>query len=493
MKKVVLVLLVLLVVVGGGIYWLLFTKSGNRFLQPKVENYLNQKLPVQVVLQKFQIAPMDIVVQIGKSSIIAKGNVNPFQRSFDIKYKIKIVDLAALQPLHHQKIRGALNTSGTVQGNIDNFMIKGKSDIAKSATNYQITIKELEPKALQAVIQHADLAKLQYMVYQPVRTYGKLTSDIKLESLESDNLKGVIVSHISQGRVNEQAIEKEFGIKNAKIVYSIDQKSVLQGQTIVSDILFDSNIATAKMDSIIYNVKEDSLTIPYIVNIPNLSKLYFVTNQKMRGKIKVTGKVQKAKDFIVTAHSKTLGGRVDAVLKNTKLDVKLKNIQVTALTYMLYYPKVFDSVMEADVHYDIAAQKGKLLAQAYDGRILPNQMTFLLQQIAKFDITREVYKVTTIKSDINKKRIISNLDMQSRLTHISSKNALVDLEKEFVDAKLRVEIKKKPVFVTIKGKLKSPKVSIDAKALLKEQVKQKLEKRLKNKIPIGAKSLLNLF
>ncbi|BAF69625.1 hypothetical protein [Nitratiruptor sp. SB155-2] len=493
MKKIGLFLIVSILIGLVGIYGLLFTKSGNQVLKPEIESYLNQKLPVKVALRKFQIAPMDIVLEIGKSIAVVHGDLNPLQRRFDLTYNIKIDDLAALEPLHRQKLRGPLNTKGRIKGTLDQFTIKGISDIAKSGTEYTVVVKELNPESLTATIKNADLAQLQYMVYQPVRTYGFLNSDIKLDSLNVKNLKGSIVSQILHGKVNEKEIEKEFGIKKATINYRIDQKSILDGQKITTKMSFDSTIATANLENVVYNLKNNTLTIPYVVDIPNLSKLYFLTNRRMRGKITVTGKVQKAKDLVVTAHSQTLGGTVDAVLKNSDLHAKLKNIEVTALTYMLYYPKIFDSSMEADLKYNISTQKGTLVAKAYDGRILPNKMTFLLQQMANFDITREVYKVTALHSIIDKKKILSNLDMESRLTHISSKDALVDLQKEYVNAKLKVEIKKRPVFVKIKGSLKSPKVSVDAKALLKDQVKQKLQKKLKNKIPAEAEKLLNLF
>jgi hypothetical protein len=242
-----------------------------------------------------------------------------------------------------------------------------------------------------------------------------------------------------------------------------------------------------------FDLKNGVLDSKYTLIISDLNKLYFATKQKMRGSLKVEGAVKKAKNLIVTANSNTLGGKVNIKMVDEDLKAALKGIKVVELTDMLYYPKVFDSIMDANLDYNLASKKGKLLAKAFDGKILPNQMTFLLNQMAKFDITREIYKETVLKSDINDKVIISNLDMKSRLTHITSKNALTDLNKNYIDAKLQIDIKGKPLYVKIKGKIDSPKVSLDAKSLLKDRAKKEIEKRLKDKAGDKIKGILNLF
>ncbi len=670
MKKLLIIILVLIAFIVGGIYFILFTSSGNALLKPIIQKELSKKLPIEVSLDRFRLSPVDIVLHLGKESkIVAKGELHPFSQSFDIDYDVKIARLEDLKALTKQNLRGPLHTKGHLFGKVKEFEVQGTSDVAKSDTSYDIHIEDFEPTDVLAKIDHAQIADLLYMVSQPRVANGRLDLDANLSDLDPEHLAGLLkakirqgridakvikkafkvnvpssslqgdvlaklhgsdidlkslidssllklaltgtintkkmatnmqydlsiqelallepmtgaplrgpfdakgkitgdklkmridgVSHlagsntnykvtlkhlkpaladlsinkgslakllymlgqpqyadgridstvhltsldpktlsgqidtkISQGMTNPRVLDKEFGFKNARIDFSLIQKSAIKKGKILSDITLDSSVAKVTSKGALVDLGDMSVKAGYEVFVPDLSRLYFATKQRMRGSVKIAGVVEKRKDLLVTAHSNTLGGSLDMKLLNDDLQAKLKDIKVVELTHMLYYPKVFDSTMDATLDYNIVSKKGELLAKAFDGRILPNQMTFLLKQMANFDITKEIYKLTELNSTIEGDKILSDLDMKSRLTHISSKKALVDLAKEYIDAKLRIDIRKKPVIVKIKGKLTSPNVSIDAKSLFKQKAKKELQKRLKGKLPGKIEGLMKMF
>ncbi|MRI59066.1 MAG: hypothetical protein C6H99_06135 [Epsilonproteobacteria bacterium] len=419
------------------------------------------------------------------------GAVNAKSMGADLEYDIKIRELALLKPLTKADLRGALNTHGTVKGDKKKMVVKGVTDVGGSNSDYEVVLKDLAPSALSAHIKGAKLRKLLYMVAQPIYADGVLDSTIKLTDLNPATLSGSIVSQITKGRTNPVVLKKEFDLQNAKITFDLNQKSDIKKGLVVSDVIFSSNVAKALSKGAKFDIKSGKFEAKYRVDVPDLNRLYFITKQKMRGKLTITGEAKKDKDLIVTAHSDTLGGKFDMKMINDDVKATLKGIKVVALTDMLYYPRVFDSTMDARLGYNLATKKGKLNAKAFNGQILPNQMTFLLKQMANFDITKEIYKVTELNSTINDKVILSDLDMKSRLTHISSKKALLDMNKNYVDAKLRIDIKGKPLYVKIKGRVDSPKVSLDAKSLFKDKAKKELEKKLGDKIPGNVKGMLN--
>jgi hypothetical protein len=199
----------------------------------------------------------------------------------------------------------------------------------------------------------------------------------------------------------------------------------------------------------------------------------------MKGEITVTGDVKTdKKGFEATAHSDTLGGAIDAKVKNNKVSATVKNVQTVALTDMLLYPHIFDSTANMQLDFDTLSKKGELHAELLDGQILPNKMTFMLQQMANFDITREVYERTTLDTRIDDKVLHSDLHMKSKLTELDSKNGLIDLERQYIDTTIHVKIRKMFLPVVIKGKLKDPKIKIDAKDLMKAKAKEELEKQI---------------
>ncbi len=427
--------------------------------------------------------------------LLLNGTLKTDKLATDLAYDLKISNLELLKPITKADVRGSFSTKGRVVGDEKKMVIQGTSDVAASNTNYKVVLNHFQPKSVQVSIADAKLAKILYMLKQPLYADARIDSSIHLTNLEPNHLAGEIVSKVRDGRTNPQVLKKEFDLADAKVSFNVDQTTHISGGVATSDVNVRSSVANVTTTKATFDLKTGKLKAPYVAVVPDLDKLYFVTKQHMRGKIKVTGVVEKDKDFVVTAHSQTLGGKIDAKMVNDNLKADIKGVKFTALTEMLLYPKVFASTLNATLHYNIATKKGKLLAKALDGHILPNKMSFLLQQMANFDITKEVYKETTLTSDINNKKIVSDLDMKSRLTHITAKNALVDLEKEYINAKLAIDIKGKPVYVKLKGKLTSPNVSLDAGAIVKQRAKKaiqkKLQKQLKGKLPGDASKLLN--
>ncbi len=452
----------------------------------------------QTTLQGALLAKMDgshIFVNGGINSnllrFLLKGKSDTKSLSTHMRYDLVVKELALLRPLTKMRLRGPIDAKGTITGDKKALHMNGVTHIADSSSTYKMLLKNFKPASLQASIHKAKLAKILYMLAQPRYADGLIDSTIQFDNLNPKHLQGSILTHLRNGHTFSRTIQKIFDIKGADITFKADQKSLIHKGVVTSDIDVDSSIAQITSHKALYSIDQGSLRAKYLLNIPDLSKLRFITNQKMRGALAIDGEIKKDKDFLLTAHTDTLGGKIQAKLLNDKLQAHLKNIEVVQLTHMLYYPEVFDSLMHADLEYNIATKKGALIARAYDGRILPNQLSFLLQQMANFDITKEIYKLTELNSSIDDKQILSDLDMKSRFTHISSHKALVDLAKKYIEAKLRIDIKHRPLYVKLKGALEAPKISIDAKSLFKERAKKELQKRLKDKVPKEIKGLLN--
>lgn len=71
--------------------------------------------------------------------------------------------------------------------------------------------------------------------------------------------------------------------------------------------------------------------------------------------------------------------------------------------------------------------------------------------------------------------------MKSKRTQIDVTQSTLDLEKSTIDAKVNAKINTTTFAMKVKGNTKNPKVSIDTKGLLKNQINKQLDKR-KDKI-----------
>jgi hypothetical protein len=75
--------------------------------------------------------------------------------------------------------------------------------------------------------------------------------------------------------------------------------------------------------------------------------------------------------------------------------------------------------------------------------------------------------------------------MKSQNSEINIQDSTLDLEKDFIDTKINSKIKDKTFTIGLNGNATNPKISIDAKDLLKD----KIEKN-KNKIKEKANKIL---
>ncbi len=482
MKYLIGVITLLLLIVAV-VYGLLFTQPGNDFLRPILEKKIAQQVPLPTHLKRFSLRPdrFDVALEIGeKTQIEAKGTMSLLSRSVDAAYSVNVADLADLQKLIGQKLQGPFHTQGSVKGDQKLMKIHGTAQAAGAQTDYDLALRDFKPENLTAQINHLHIDKLLYMIGQPIYAQGLVDVKADIPSLVMDHLKGDIHTRIYKGLLHPKPLKRDFNLSiPARFTFKGDIQTRLAETKAISRVDFKTLVADLHTKALTYDIAKGALSTDYRLYVPNLDRLYFVTQQHMKGKITVTGKVESSKKgLLATAHSDTLGGAVDAQVHNNKIKATVKNIQTVALTDMLLYPHIFDSKANLNLDYDTVSKKGKLHAELLNGQILPNKLSFMLRQMANFDITREVYKKTTLDSRIDDKVLHNDLYMKSRLTEIVSKNGLVDLGRQYIDTTIDIKIRKTFIPVTLKGKLTDPKIKVDTKGLIKSRAKKELEKRL---------------
>ena len=480
-------LVILIIIIMAIIYGLLFTPQGNSIIKPIIEEEISKKISIPVKLETFMLKPEEFKIVLttnDKSYIASKGSFNILAQSLELFYDIKINELSNLKELIGRKLNGSFRTNGKLKGNQYILYIDGKTNLANSDTYYHIELKEFKPQKIKAVVKHMQIDRLLYTVNQPVYSNGLADIKADIKSFNIEKLDGAIKAKISESTLDPKPFMRDFGISippNVTIEARLNTK--LKGSKAISSLNVISSINNLTSEVITYDLKKNYLKADYRLEIPNLDKLYFLTNKHMLGSLTITGNVKKAKDLMqLTGHTDTLGGAVDFILKNEKFKANIKNIQTVALTDMLLYPHIFDSRANAKINYNANNKKGTLHTELYDGQILPNKMSFLLKQLTNFDITKEIYEYTVLDTKIEDKQLISNLHMKSRYTEISSKDALINLEKETIDTTLNVNIKKSIIPVSLTGELFKPSIKIESDELIKKRAIEEIEKRLPKEI-----------
>ena len=228
MKKIFLSISLLIILLLGATYGLLFTRFGNNIVSSYIEEKVNLdqnnvKLKVNNFILTSNYLNFDASIN-DNSKINISGDLSIFKKSVDLKYDIKINDLSTLKNLTKQEFKGPLVTNGIFIGNEDEAIIQGTSDIAQSQTKYYFNLEDFEPRNINVQIKNAKIEDLLILLNKPIYAKGDLNILADIKNANISNLDGMIVSKISNGKIDNDVINKEFN------------------QAIVSPISFNSEI-----------------------------------------------------------------------------------------------------------------------------------------------------------------------------------------------------------------------------------------------------------
>ncbi len=511
MNKLFLGLTILIIFTIAAVYTVLFTKTGNSFVASYIENKVNNeqndiKFKINDFTLTFNTINFNATIS-DNSNIDISGDLALFATRVDLKYDIKIKELAKLERLLKQKLNGSFSTSGTIIGDSKFSEVKGISSLAQSQTTYDLVLEDFEAKKINFDISNAKIDKLLHILNQPIYADGILNINGNIEDARPETLSGIVKTQIKNGTTNNKVINTVFSQNLKKeIIFKSDSTTILSSNKAITNSKTSSTLANIDIKNAVFTFDDAAIDANYLLNIVDLSNLYDLTSTKMRGSILLKGNVKSEnKSLQVTGNSKLLGGVLDFNFKNNDLHANIKDIQIKELTNMLYYPNVFDSTTALTLDYDILLKKGKLKGNLVKGHFLPNDFSSLLNQFAKFDITKEVYETVDINTNIDKLILSTDVKMKSKNTQIDIPRSILDLEKSLIDADIITKIKNAQFAINLKGKTTNPKISFDSKNLIsnqidkqidknKEKVKEKLNKVLKGKLgENGADEVLKNF
>ena len=483
--KIIFYSLLTLFILASAIYALLFSAPGNRILRPVIEKALDSRVSGKLKLINFKLSPnaIKLLINMNKNSIIKlNAKIDLFSESIDGTYSINIKKLSNLPLSGANKLSGSLKTNGHISGNWKRLYISGKSDIFGGITKYKITIQRLHAlTAAKVYIKAGKISKLLAVKLIPSYINGLFNIYANIE-MKGDKLTGRITTKVYDAALNRKAINKNLKIKinrNYKLTFA--SKTIIQKGFAKTQVEFKSNPADISSKDIKINLADKSMKGDYVIKIPDLQKIEFIIGIPIRGFATASGTISKGKRLLVSGRLFFSAGSARYRLKDALLKVNSDNIKSSKLLYMLFYPQVFKSRGKIRLLYNLKQKKGEFSGKFADGRIEHGLLTNLIKNILHFDITGEIYKKTEISGNISKDAITANLDMKSSITEISSKRFKIDLNKNTINSKFKIAVKKQSVLANIYGNLKSPKITVDASKLIKSKIKKRLNKIIRSK------------
>lgn len=486
MKKLFFGLTFLIILIIGGVYTLLFTPTGNSFVASKIEDKANEKEGVNFKVNKFILTMSNIEFDAtvdGNSNIKVMGDLALLAKTVDLKFNLDIKDLSKLEKFTNQKLNGSFKTNGTLKGNQELAKLEGVTDIFKSNTTYDVELKNFEPSNILFDMKKANIKEILYLVNQPIYADGNLDINANIKNAKIETLDGLVKTKITNGVVANSLVNKAFNTKLKEILaFKGDITTKLVPNSVLSKVDFYTTMANIFVKEANVDLKTMAIKSDYLLNVNDLSKLFDVTQTKMRGSIDINGDIKKDKDLLVNGNSKLLDGELNFKLLNDDFTATINDVEILKALHMMYYPEIFTSKSKIDVVYNLAKQKGTIKGNLLNGQFQKNEYSTIINNFARFDLTKEVYKSVDLNSNIDKNIIKSTVNMESRFTKIDVNPSTIDLEKSSIDALVTTNIKDIVFDTKISGDLTSPNVKVDTQKLLKSGLNQKAKEKIQETI-----------
>lgn len=449
--------------------FLLLTEAGNGLLRPLAEQALQHKLTnARVTLLDIRPDHTHLAIQLSQDTqLTLNAKIDLFAAKATGTWQAVSKDLTQLDPITPIALTGAASSEGNFDVSWTQQAVSGKLLLTLSQLSFQLSHAKDSPINLNAQGKLL-LSEIEQLLQQPELATGhlQLVAQLKLDDWRNTHtLNGTIGSNITDGLFKAQTIQEKAAIalpSNTPFVLNTTT-DILAGKTL-SQALLNSPLLTFGLTNLRYNMGDAGFTSDHQTQISDLNKLSFITETALHGRLQINGNLTytlPTHHLILDASSQTLGGKITTKLNGDQLNAQLNDLQSTELATMLGMPVVFKSSMKGDFAYDLKRAQGKFDISLYDGQILPNEFSLLLNNAAKFDITREVYQQAHTDGTLNAGIVVANLDLQSHLTHLSAQNAQLNLKQHLVDIALLAQVKGFTIPVQIKGDLSEPKVKSD--------------------------------
>jgi len=344
------------------------------------------------------------------------------------------------------------------------------------------TFVELKNNKLSILLKNISSKKVLKLLNQPIHFNGLINSNINIDDIKKLNGKFDL---IASGILNPSLLEGNQKL-NLKTNGTLSNSIVSIPTAFLKSKLF--NLIIKKLS---YDLKKSQLKASYHVSSDDLSTLNKITNQKLKGSLKVDGDIKMQKDLIVKGHSDKFDGAIDFVLKNSNLSATVKDASILKITKTLSYPKYLEGVANADFKYNLKTSKGLANIYMNKAKLLPSKITSIITRLKGIDLTKEHFNKTTLQARLSKNLIDFDFDAKSRSAMIDIKNGKIYQPEGKLDALLNVSIEGDKYKAKIYGTTSNPKLKLDSSAL-RAKAKEKVKKKIKQKINDEIKKRLKL-
>lgn len=422
----------LLLLVTGTLLFL-FSDSGNRFLQPYVEQQLRQISGMPVTLEHFRLRSnlLKATLHIDDSLHLSVASVYSLKnRHYRGVYRLRASDFA----YKGMQLKKA-NIKGHFSGMDTTVKVDGKGRALGAPIAFSATVLPNAVKSLEAVAKGVSVAEVLRLAKQPALVLGKADLLVHMPTLSGSKAVGSASLHMPKARFDHTRIQRLYGYTIPRNSYaSLDVEAALKHGKITFTANSSGNLFRLRLDDGVYTLQNRELHATYKADV---KEMRILSQNRLAGPLAAEGSVSmKEGELSANALSHTFGGTLHAVL-DKNLRVVLQEVSAKKLLHLLKQPPVLrQGVLNGNIDvaknmkegdYALALSHGLLNAAAvrkHFGYRLANDVAFKLDS----------------RGTIAKKVLHAKTNIVSSLATLGLKKTLYDLQKKSLSSQFELHI-----------------------------------------------------
>jgi hypothetical protein len=391
------------------------------------------------------------------------------------KYSVKVHDIGLLMAKNKQLKHGALAAEGTLKYDKTLSIDGVTSGVAKKLRfHYDSKSATLDAKALM-------LEKVFALSGLP--RYVKGNIDARVNVKEMKNLEGTFSLEGKSLVTDPKAMQKLLG-KALKTKLTVKSKGTLKQGKMYAKSSIQTDMGTLRLSKTVFDTKTQVLKSNYELDIPNMQKLYPLTEKKLYGKMYVNGTLMQDKYLTATGVTTSLGGKITYTLKGNQLKSKIAMVPVERLMGMMGMSKTVLGQASGTVTYNLKNQVGVADISLHNFQIKPNKTTNTVKMFIGKDPSRIIFTSTKLHANMKGNITTYTLRAKGSRASINITQGRLNRKTQAHSARFKFVYEKYVITGKIKGTTDNPKVVIDPASMINSKVGKDISKGL-NKVLKG--------
>lgn len=319
------------------------------------------------------------------------------------------------------------------------------------------------------------IEKLLSLAGLPIAVNGTVSSKIELSN--SKNVEGTFIVKSTNLVTDAKAMEKLTG-KALHLNMSVSSEGTIKKNQVKANTKVKTSMGTLSLNKTIFDSKNNSFKSNYILDIPDLKKTYAFTGKKLFGSMVFEGELSKNEALNLTGNTKSLGGKIDYMLIGDNLNSNISAVPLENILGLLGHKKVFLGKALGTAKYNMKQKSGVVDLNIASFQIKPTTWTSTITMFLGKDPSRIIFSDTKFHADIKGDIVDYTLNAKGTRSSIEISNGKLNKATNNHTANFQFVYEKHTIRGAIKGTLDNPKVTLDTKSLINDEMKDKLQNKV---------------